>query len=346
MCNIAGYVGSENASSILIEMTRRQEGYAGGYYTGIATLCDGRIHSAKITGDLQRLLDKTNAAGLCGSIGLMHSRSKAGGGDEWAHPFLGMRDGEAACAYIANGSLGCFAPRLQDNIKLTEELFDEGYTMLSRTRCGDNPKYPTLSDGTAVHMSDAMCQLILRNMNGGIEAPTAMEKAFCEMPSEIVGLLLNVDEPNAISWSRINMPVFVSFARHGAYIASTPLAFPSDAGEPVLLPAMSSGRIYADHFTVYPYAEPTASVARIDARVYHDAYRTVYEYISDGERKLSDISKCVKKLFCEADCFPTAALVYSILYSFKEQGMLRKRNAIVEGAAKGIDAPLTYVSMN
>jgi hypothetical protein len=34
MCNIAGYVGIRPAAPILIEMIRRQEGLAGGYYTG------------------------------------------------------------------------------------------------------------------------------------------------------------------------------------------------------------------------------------------------------------------------------------------------------------------------
>ena len=54
MCNIAGYVGNgkKEAAPILLEMLRAQEGFAGGYYSGIATVHEGRIYYAKLTGDV------------------------------------------------------------------------------------------------------------------------------------------------------------------------------------------------------------------------------------------------------------------------------------------------------
>ncbi|NLB80278.1 MAG: hypothetical protein GX800_01355, partial [Clostridiaceae bacterium] len=51
MCNIAGYIGNKQAAPILIEMMKREEGFAGGCYTGIATLHQGRLHYTKLTGD-------------------------------------------------------------------------------------------------------------------------------------------------------------------------------------------------------------------------------------------------------------------------------------------------------
>ena len=111
MCNIAGYVGSERAAPILLKMMKEQEGFLGGFYSGLATLHEGKIYYAKLTGDVNRLLSETNAADLPGSIGIIHSRSKSGGGDEWAHPFVGLKNGEAVTAYVANGSIGCFRPR-------------------------------------------------------------------------------------------------------------------------------------------------------------------------------------------------------------------------------------------
>lgn len=44
MCNIAGYIGEQQAAPILIEMIREQEGLDAGFYTGIAT-----IHEVKCT---------------------------------------------------------------------------------------------------------------------------------------------------------------------------------------------------------------------------------------------------------------------------------------------------------
>ena len=48
MCNIAGYVGTKKAAPILLEMMRREEGFAGGYNTGIATICNGNIYYTKL----------------------------------------------------------------------------------------------------------------------------------------------------------------------------------------------------------------------------------------------------------------------------------------------------------
>ena len=111
MCNIAGYVGSRPAAPILLDMIRNQEGLDGGFYTGIATIHEGRIYYAKLAGDLDRLLALTDAAALPGTVGIAHSRTRSGGGDEWAHPFVGERDGEIRLAYVANGYAGCFADR-------------------------------------------------------------------------------------------------------------------------------------------------------------------------------------------------------------------------------------------
>ena len=78
MCNIAGYVGKREAAPIILEMLRREEGFAGGYYSGLATMQGGKIFSEKLTGDVERLLSETPALACRGNIGIAHSRSKFG----------------------------------------------------------------------------------------------------------------------------------------------------------------------------------------------------------------------------------------------------------------------------
>ena len=114
MCNIAGYIGERPAAPILIDMMRRQEGWNAGYYTGIATIHQEKIHCAKLVGDLEQLLKDTDAASLPGTLGLIHSRTQSGGGKEWGHPFLGGQNGRVTTAYIANGSQGMFKDRLDE----------------------------------------------------------------------------------------------------------------------------------------------------------------------------------------------------------------------------------------
>ena len=56
MCNIAGYIGSKQATPILIDLIKKQEAYAGGYYTGLAVLDNGKLQNAKLTGALKDFL--------------------------------------------------------------------------------------------------------------------------------------------------------------------------------------------------------------------------------------------------------------------------------------------------
>ncbi len=345
MCNIAGYVGSRPAAPIILRMLRREEGFAGGYYSGLATMQGGGIFYEKLTGDTARLINKTPALTSPGNIGIAHSRSKSGGGDEWAHPFVGMRGGCAVTAYVANGSLGFFAERLPEFSELSLSLAEAGYEFLSRTSEVETKRYPTLRDGSAVHMSDTMCQLILRNIDGGMDSASAMGSAFCEMPSEIVGLLLNISEPDSIAFSRINMPMFLAFSEHGAYLASTPLAFPEDAGEPMLLPAGSSGRVFADRFEAVNYKKRPASIAKIDAALICKAYEKVCELLSDSEKTFSELCREIAPLFGQADCKPTAALTYQVLYSLEKEGALSVREKRVPGAREDLDSPKFYMSL-
>lgn len=343
MCNIAGYVGLRTAAPIILEMLCREEGFAGGFYSGLATIHSGRIFSEKLTGDVERLKNLTSALSCPGNIGIAHSRSKSGGGDEWAHPFIGFRGDQAQIAYVANGSLGCFANRIDEFSRLTQNLYDAGYSFTSRISGVETKRYPVLADGSAVHMSDSMCQLILRNIDKGSDSISAMEEAFCEMPSEIVGLLLNLSDPDSIAYSRINMPMFIAFADHGAYLASTPLAFPDDAGDPILLPAGSSGRVFANRFESVNYKKLPIDIAPIDAALISKAYNKVREVLSLSEMPFRDLLRAVSPLFAECGCKPTAALTYQILYALKKEGAIAFTERRVLGARDGIDAPKMYM---
>jgi len=344
MCNIAGYVGSQPAAPILIEMMRREEGWAGGYYTGLATIHEGKIHYAKCVGDLDKLLDSTDAAELPGCIGIIHSRSKSGGDAKWAHPFVSKRDDNVTAAYVANGSQGFFAPQQRDVTPLAARLSDAGYIFDSREPFAVG-NYPKLPDGSCVHMSDVMAQLIASRINEGTPSAEAMSTSFCEMPSEIVGLLLSLAEPESISWARVNMPMSVAFAPHGAYLSSTPQAFPDDAGVPTLLPALSGGRVFAGHFTAAPFDTPPCRVAPITPRVVSEAYAEIARCLCEKPSRLSELIDLVKPLFDEADCFPAAALCYSILSDLQNAGRLTVAVENVSGAQEDLTAPQFFAGL-
>ncbi len=344
MCNIAGYVGQRRAAPILLEMIRRQEGMAGGYYSGLATIHEGKIYYAKLTGDFDRLVANTVAAELPGNIGIIHTRSKSGGGDPWAHPFIGRRGGEAEMAYVANGMGGCFAVNDQQYVGLADELEAEGYHMDSRTP-EERPGYPKMSDGMTAHMSDVMCQLIMREYDGGVCGQAAMEGAFCRMPNEIVGLSLFRREPDRIAWARINMPMSVAFCGHGAYLATSPTAFPADAGAPTLLPACGSGYVTAGSYEARPFDAPPCRVAELTADTVAAAYSAVCRAFEAEEQTVGKLKKAVKPCFEPADCDQSAAAVYSILYALQKQGRLSIESRRVAGAREDLDAPRFYMTL-
>ena len=339
MCNIAGYTGSRPAAPILIDMMRRQEGWDAGCYTGIVTIHEDRMDFVKATGDLDHLVQNSRAAELQGSIGLMHSRTPSGGDDEWAHPFIGYHDQQPYTAYVANGSQGFFSDRLEEASQIAGRLENSGFPFSSRTS-QQIGRYPTLPDGDFVHMSDVMAQLITSKVKQGTDVSEAMTLAFCEMPAEIVGLFLSLTEPECIAWSRINMPMFVAFAPHGAYLASTPQAFPADAGEPVLLPACSSGKVCCDCWTANPYPLAPAKVASITPRVWHEAYTAIEAVLANGPETVPELVQIVKPLFDSADCSPNAAVVYSILYELQKQNRLITDVSRVSGVRDDLSAPL------
>ena len=322
MCNIAGYIGTKDAAPILIDMMLREECFNGGFYTGLATISEGRLHYAKREGNTDYLLATTNAASLPGTVGIMHSRTNDGGGDAWAHPFIGYHGEEAALAYIANGSPCYFKDRTAAYSVMVEELLAQGYRMARLPHYRNKP-YQTLSDGTHVHMSDAMCQLILRNMDQGAEAVDAIAEAFCTFTSEIVGLALDPQYPDRIIWSRINMPVYIAFADHGAYLSSTPMAFPDDiVSEPQLLAPFSSGYVYRDTFTAKRFPRQVATIAPMDMDVRQKAYEAVCARLKEGPERYYPLTVLVEPLFGEGNINHSNPLVYEILLSLHKQGRL------------------------
>ena len=344
MCNIAGYVGERRAAPILIEMLRAQEGLNAGFYTGIATMHEGKIHYRKLVGDLDRLLAETDAAELPGNIGIIHSRTPGDTGDEWSHPFICERDGEIKTAFVLNGTVGCFKSYNDKRVRVAEELLAQGYTM--RSRVPSNGKLLTLTDNTRVHPTDVMCQLVGKKIIEGIPAADAMEQAYCEIPKEIVGLMLSLTEPDAIVWARMNFPMHLAYADHGAYLATAPQAMPDDMhGEPFLLPILSSGLIRKDGFTCRPFREIPAKIAPLTPRVRHLSYEKICEALRTEPHTMPMLGKLVKPLFDEADCVQVGAAVYIVLYDLKKQGKLNIEKRYKPGVFEGLQAPVFYLSL-
>ena len=341
MCNIAGYIGDKPAVPILIDMMRAQEGLDGGCYTGIATIHEGKIHYRKLVGDLERLLAETDAESLPGTIGIIHTRTPGDTGDSWAHPFVCEREGEIKTAFVLNGCEGNFKTVKQKGSEIAERLIAKGFDLKSRVP--SNGKSVTLSDNTRVHPTDIICQLIGEKMEEGYDIPDAMAEAYCELPKEVVGLMISLAEPDTIAWSRMNFPMHIGFADHGAYLATAPQAFPRDAGEPHLLPVLSSGLIYKDSFTCRPFKKKPGTVAELNSHTRQITYDAICQALREEKQTVPTLGKLIWNMFDPADCTQRGAAIYAALYDLDRQGKLKMEKGYKPGVREGLQAPVYYM---
>ena len=321
MCNIAGYVGAHNATPILIEMLRHQEGLNGGFYSGLAVHDGENLAYRKVLGDVSNLVSTTDAETLSGTMGIAHSRTPSGGDASWAHPFVTERDGKVELCYVANGSAGRFSNLNAEQARLANELVKSGYDIPCKLYKTDRT-YLCLDDGANVHMSDVMCQLIYKHKSTGKALPDAMTVAFTELPSEIVGLSVERTFPDRICFSRINKPMFVAFDADGAYLASSPTAFPGHITEYKLLPALSSGTVYCDRYEVEPYPCFHVKVRGFNRRTVDLAKRIAMTLSEAGECGVSDIARALKKKLPRNELLQAYTVTYIALDELLRSGVI------------------------
>ncbi len=331
MCVIAGYAGSRLAAPVVIEMIQRQEGLAGGYYAGVAAVEAGSLHWRKIVGVMADLRKKTDAEALPGCVAVAHSRSKSGGGAEWAHPFIACFE---SVAYVANGSAGIWIdhPSRKD---IPNRLAREGHVFhaVSPRPIG---QYPTLEDGRSVHVSDVMAHLVEDALRRCGDPEKAIATAMIEMPSEVTGLFISPDHPEAVYGARWNMPTCAGMDEDGAYVASSPEGFPDSVRWWTWIPPSSSFTVSKGRLSVSPMGP--ASKAIVDDVDRGAARAAILGALSKGKPlHVGDLLRVVEPLSSSPAPKVCYDPVYDVLHSLIRSGQVCRVVERVPGAADGID---------
>lgn len=344
MCNLAGYTGVRRAAPVLIDMIRRQEGLCCGYYTGIATVYEGKIFSAKVVGGLDRLLSETDALDLPGNTGIIHSRTNSGGGVEWGHPFLSS-DGRIAS--VLNGISGKLCPKdVRD--RAAQSLSEDGFVYRTRTEGAIGP-YPVLADGSGVHCSEVRTFLLERNYLKTKDPSEAARLTCRELPMEVIALSLFADEPGTIFASRRNFPLTVGCTKDSTYLASAALAFPPDEDFLSIspMPVMTAGEFRADSCRYRPLYPAQLPVKEIDAELLARAKETIFRILDERNNapvSLLDIEKDIIALFPEDMLSQEWMLIYETIRPLLKSGGLVISEKITEGAFPGIEARVQMIA--
>ncbi len=134
MCGIVGYIGSKNASEVVVEGLEKLE-YRGYDSSGLAVVSDGRIFLRKLAGRLSNLNESINKNPIEGSIGIGHTRWATHGvpSDINSHPHTNEAGN---IAVVHNGII-------ENYMQLKKELLEKGYKFSSDT---DTEVIPHLID--------------------------------------------------------------------------------------------------------------------------------------------------------------------------------------------------------
>ena len=124
MCGIVGYIGTQQASQILLSGLQKLE-YRGYDSAGIAAVWENKLHCVRAKGKLFNLADKLEHWEYPASLGIGHTRWATHGKPEEhnAHPH---RDEKERLAVVQNGII-------ENYRELREDLKKKGYTFRSET---------------------------------------------------------------------------------------------------------------------------------------------------------------------------------------------------------------------
>ena len=323
MCNIAGYIGNRQAAPILIEMLRRQEWLDAGLGAGIATIHEGKIYHAKITGTVDDLVRETDALSFPGTIGFIHSRPD-GKPFSYLHPFV-TENGKIALVH--NGNCCVDEKSVKSRNAVADFLADRGVKFKSVYRY-ERSGYPKLKNGDYVAYGETLAEYInyLKEKTGD-SYEKVMADAKSEMFSDMVSVMLTTDHPDRIFVTRISRPMNVMISGNETYIASSQLGFPEVERVDYMgsLPQMRSSVVKKGGFEVTPYKVVGGQVTDYTTAEFMGAYERTKAALAERTINIDDLGPYLftdkRSLMCD-QLRPRAKLMYDVLYELSKSGTL------------------------
>lgn len=322
MCNIAGYTGSKRAAPILIDMIKKQEYLDGGLSTGIATIDNGILYYAKVTGNSDELIKKTDALSFPGTCGIIHSRPD----DnylEYAHPFISKSGKTALCS---NGNL-CADETLTMIRNSVAEFLNRNGIIFESARELKKSSYPQLNDGRYVAYGEVFLKTIAYVIQkSNVTYEQAMAETSCKLFSDVVNVLVSANSPDNIYVTRISRPMNIMVCENESYISTSQFGFPhvSDMKYMKSLPQMTSCIVNKTGFEETPYPITGGKVTDYSAEEYDAIKAKLKEKLKKEHTSMDSIGGGILTVDRSADNLrPHVKAIYDALWDIYNEGILK-----------------------
>ena len=252
MCVWSAYVGKKQAAPEIWKSGVAIEGFWSGFYTGIATVDENGIHSAKCCGYSKHWLEKFDLKDFPGKAGLFHSRTNSGGDDAWGHPFVGTNK---RVALVGQGNDGVFSD-MSIWAEAGNEVAEKGKVFPAHAYDVPLKRYPVLADGAKVHVSEIMAQALEAAYEENGDAMATLRSIAGRLKEEAVSLIIFHDQPDRIYFINMNQSCVIHFAEDGAYASSSRMAFGLPLVKYTALPINTIGYFTADDLYVEKMPDP------------------------------------------------------------------------------------------
>ena len=195
MCGIVGYIGTRQASPIVLEGLRRL-GYRGYDSAGLAVLQEGSVALRRSVGKIENLATLLSEQPIYGSVGMGHTRWATHGGvtEANAHPHTDCR-GETVV--IQNGIV-------ENYRQLKDDLLSEGHIFRSQTD------------------TEAIVHLVEKYRNETGDLASAVRLALARLKGASAVVILSALEPHQLIAARLGNAggIVVGYGRGEMFVAS------------------------------------------------------------------------------------------------------------------------------
>lgn len=232
MCGIVGYVGKQEATSLLLDGLRRLE-YRGYDSAGLAVLNEDGIALRKKVGRIANLANLLGESPVDGKVGISHTRWATHGGvtDENAHPHTDQAGG---LALVHNGVI-------ENHGVLREALLRDGHVFRSQTDT------EVLAHLVGRHFAD-LAEDPKRDGAGAARLVEAVRRALRQVVGTYGIAVLHRDVPGVMVGARRGSPLVLGIGKGEHFLASDVSAFASHTRDVVYLKDFDIAAVTAGGF--------------------------------------------------------------------------------------------------